>query len=89
MEKEGIPSEDNELIWDFIMLCETMSLRKLQLACGWLHDGGECPRAAQKKAGRIDFCVKKGRLRRAVLERVKKLVIARQCAHCRGNPRKF
>ncbi len=52
---EGIPSEDNELIWDFIMLCETMSLRKLQLACGWLHDGGECPRAALKKAGRIDF----------------------------------
>lgn len=31
-----LPQEQQELAWDFIMLCENMSYRKLQLACTYL-----------------------------------------------------
>ncbi len=30
---ETVPTEINDLMWDFIMLCEAMSQRKLRLAC--------------------------------------------------------
>ncbi len=30
---ETVPTEANDLMWDFIMLCENMSSRKLWLAC--------------------------------------------------------
>ncbi len=31
--QETLPSQANDLVWDFIMLCESMSQRKLWLAC--------------------------------------------------------
>ncbi len=33
---ETVSTEENDLMWDFIMLCEAMSSRKLWLACNWL-----------------------------------------------------
>ncbi len=32
---ETIPIEDNDILWDFIMHCESMSQYKLKLACGY------------------------------------------------------
>ncbi len=33
---ETLPGAEHDLVWDFIMLCESMSERKLWLACDWL-----------------------------------------------------